>query len=217
MHPGSLVDCPGCQIQPGHPHQDWHVTRAQALEIGREMAQRAKGREHWAIAAMPDALLEAHVVDLKRQAAMVGEDGLPDFLADLVRESLEIAEKEWRWRNRAARLGAPALQRDTRWRERIETVRSSVDLAMLIAYECARARPVGPGKWECSCPFHHDPGPSLSIDVGRGLWHCFGCEAGGDAFTYVQLRYGLDFAAALQYLEDRLGIKPPLPLRRLIE
>lgn len=217
MHPDALAGCTTCEDQPGRPHAPWHPTRDELLAIGQEMSRRAKSRERWAIISMPDALLEAHVTDLRRQTAMTGEDGLPDFLVELVTESLEIAEKEYRWRKRAANLGAPGLARDTRWRDRIETVRREADLSFLIAYECANARTVGLGKWEASCPFHADRGPSLSIDVGKSLWHCFGCETGGDAFTYVMLSRGLDFKAALAHLEDRLGIVPPLPPRRIVE
>lgn len=213
MHPEGLAGCTTCEDQPGRPHAPWHPTRDELLAIGREMSRRAVARERWALSAMSDGLLEAHVTDLRRQAAMTGEDGLPDFLAELVAESLTLAEKEWRWRKRAASLGAPALQRDTRWRDRIETVRRDTDLSFLIAYECERARPVGRGKWEASCPFHADRGPSLSIDVDKGLWHCFGCEAGGDALTYVMLREGLDFAAALAHLENRLGIQQEKVIR----
>lgn len=38
------------------------------------------------------------------------------------------------------------------------------------------------------CPFHEDTHPSLSIDLERGLFHCFACGAGGDVIRFVELR-----------------------------
>jgi DNA primase len=56
------------------------------------------------------------------------------------------------------------------------------------------------------CPFHQEKTPSLSIDVGQGLYHCFGCQAGGDVFKFVQETQGLDFSEAVEQLAARAGI-----------
>jgi hypothetical protein len=201
--------CVYCEQHPGAEHCDWHPTRTQMLEIGRDMSRRAQAKERWEISTMADPLLDAHLVSLKRLAALFDEDGWPDFMRDLVNESISVAQKEWDWRHRAALKGGPPVSRAGRWRERIETVRSSVDLAFLIAYECANAHPAGLGKWVCSCPFHEDRTPSLHINVERGVWHCFGCLDGGDCFTYVQRRDGVTFSEAVLMLEQRLGIVEP--------
>ena len=50
------------------------------------------------------------------------------------------------------------------------------------------------------CPFHAERSPSLHVDRRRNIWHCFGCGAGGDTITFVQLAHGLDFAAAVRDL-----------------
>jgi DNA primase catalytic core len=39
--------------------------------------------------------------------------------------------------------------------------------------------------YKCLCPFHQDKNPSLTISPDKGLWHCFGCGAGGDLFKFV--------------------------------
>jgi DNA primase len=67
------------------------------------------------------------------------------------------------------------------------------------------------------CPFHQEKTPSLSIDVGQGLFHCFGCQAGGDVFKFVQETQGLDFSESVEYLASRAGIplqRDPEALRR---
>jgi DNA primase len=40
--------------------------------------------------------------------------------------------------------------------------------------------------YKCICPFHNERTPSMMISPDRGIWHCFGCGAGGDIFQFVQ-------------------------------
>jgi hypothetical protein len=174
-----------------------------AEKSGYLFSERFKIREREAVREMPDGLLVEHIGRLRRLIVMSGEDGL-DFLDGLTRERHEMATKELAWRNRAGDKGANRVHADIAWRERVDKIRASVDLALLIAYENAEAKPTSGGKWKCCCPFHDDRSPSLDIDVRKGVWICRGCNVGGDAFTYVELRYGLDFAGAVRYLENRL-------------
>lgn len=43
------------------------------------------------------------------------------------------------------------------------------------------------------CPFHEDKKPSLSIDKKKKIYHCFGCGARGNIFTYIQQTEGIDY------------------------
>lgn len=52
------------------------------------------------------------------------------------------------------------------------------------------------------CPFHEDKHPSLQVNPAKGLYHCFSCEAGGDAFTFVQKREGCGFGEAVRICAD---------------
>jgi hypothetical protein len=153
---------------------------------------------------MEDGLLMEHVARLRRILVMADEDRLPDWFTDLTRYRHGYAADELRWRQRAGDKGADRIAASVAWRERVDRVRSSVDLVMLIAHENDKARPVGRDKWKCCCPFHPDKEPSLDIDTTKGVWICRGCNVGGDAFTYVELRYGLDFKGAVAHLEQRL-------------
>jgi len=50
------------------------------------------------------------------------------------------------------------------------------------------------------CPFHDDSTPSLSVSPEKGLWNCFGCNAGGDAITWVEKIEGCDRKTAIDRL-----------------
>ncbi|MDQ7844274.1 MAG: DNA primase [Armatimonadota bacterium] len=60
------------------------------------------------------------------------------------------------------------------------------------------------------CPFHQERTPSFYVDREKGLWHCYGCQRGGDAFTFVMETGRLSFAEAAEALARRAGV----PLRR---
>jgi DNA primase len=56
------------------------------------------------------------------------------------------------------------------------------------------------------CPFHDERTPSFSVDPTTKLYYCFGCQAGGDVFGFLQEKEGLDFRQAVEQLADRYGI-----------
>ncbi len=59
------------------------------------------------------------------------------------------------------------------------------------------------------CPFHNEKTPSFSIDDDRGLYHCFGCGASGDHFSFVKETQNLGFTESIQMLAEQLGIELP--------
>src|SRR6187399_3586355 len=56
------------------------------------------------------------------------------------------------------------------------------------------------------CPFHGEKTPSFHVDPERGFFHCFGCNASGDAIKFVQETEGLDFIEAVRRLAEQMGI-----------
>ena len=66
------------------------------------------------------------------------------------------------------------------------------------------------------CPLHPDQNPSLDVDPRQGLWHCFGCGAGGNAINWVERTRGLPPSEAVSWLLARAGIPdtPREPARR---
>jgi DNA primase len=61
------------------------------------------------------------------------------------------------------------------------------------------------------CPFHQERTPSFGVDPESGLWHCFGCKAGGDLFRFVEMIEKVDFNEAVEMLARRLGVQPRTP------
>ena len=63
----------------------------------------------------------------------------------------------------------------------------------------------GANFWAC-CPFHHEHTPSFTISPVKGFYKCFGCDAAGDAITFVQQIESISFAEAITYLAQKYGI-----------
>lgn len=58
------------------------------------------------------------------------------------------------------------------------------------------------------CPFHKEKTPSFSVSPDKGLYYCFGCQAGGNLITFAIEYHGIDFRGALQLLAREAGIDP---------
>ena len=87
-----------------------------------------------------------------------------------------------------------------------EKVRDAVDFAELVGAKTELKR-AGQNRLQGLCPFHEERTPSFGIDPVEKLYHCFGCGAGGDVFSFVMETEGLDFAGALEWLADRSGVE----------
>ncbi len=56
------------------------------------------------------------------------------------------------------------------------------------------------------CPFHSENSPSFSVSPEKGMYHCFGCGAGGNVFTFVMETEGLSFPETIERLATRANI-----------
>ncbi len=87
-----------------------------------------------------------------------------------------------------------------------DRVRDAVDMIELVSAR-TELRRAGPSSYEGLCPFHDERTPSFGIDPLKKVYYCFGCQASGDVFTFVQETEGLDFKGALELLAERYGIE----------
>ena len=67
-------------------------------------------------------------------------------------------------------------------------------------------RSAGSGSLKGLCPFHDEKTPSFQVTPGRGFYHCFGCQEGGDVITFVMKVEGVGFTEAVERLAGRYGV-----------
>ena len=63
------------------------------------------------------------------------------------------------------------------------------------------------------CPWHDDERPSMQVDPQRQTWKCWVCDIGGDIFSFVMQREGVDFREALELLAEAAGVQLSGPRR----
>jgi DNA primase len=90
--------------------------------------------------------------------------------------------------------------------EDIALVREKSPIEDIIG-EHVQLRSAGGGNLKGLCPFHDEKSPSLSVSPARGLYHCFGCQAGGDVIRFIQAIEHLDFSEAVERLAARAKIQ----------
>jgi DNA primase len=86
----------------------------------------------------------------------------------------------------------------------IETIKAKIDVVEEIGLVVALQKA---GKsYRGHCPFHNERTPSFHVFAESQTWRCFGCNEGGDVFTFVEKQQGLDFREALHYLAEKVGV-----------
>jgi DNA primase len=88
----------------------------------------------------------------------------------------------------------------------IERVRDAVDFVEVVSAR-TELRRAGAARHEGRCPFHDERTPSFGIDPEKKVYYCFGCQASGDVFKFVEEMEGVDFKGALELLSERYGVE----------
>jgi DNA primase len=89
----------------------------------------------------------------------------------------------------------------------LEEIRSRVDIVELVG-QWVKLKRAGEN-WKGLCPFHTEKTPSFTVNPKKGIFHCFGCKAGGDAFSFLRKQERLDFPEAVRALAERAGVELP--------
>lgn len=90
-----------------------------------------------------------------------------------------------------------------------DEIRQKLDVAEVLG-EYLALKPAGSGSFKAVCPFHNERTPSFHISRERQIWHCFGCDKGGDIFAFVMEMEGMTFPEAVRHLGKKAGVEVPV-------
>lgn len=88
--------------------------------------------------------------------------------------------------------------------ETIEKIRTSLDIVEIIG-EYVQLKKQG-RNYFAVCPFHNEHTPSFSVSPDKQIFHCFGCGAGGNIYTFIMEIEGMPFLEAVRLLADKAQI-----------
>ncbi|MFF9106704.1 DNA primase [Streptomyces sp. NPDC014776] len=89
--------------------------------------------------------------------------------------------------------------------EDVKAVRDAVPIDAVVS-EYLQLRNAGGGNLKGLCPFHDEKTPSFQVSPSKGLFHCFGCQEGGDTIAFVMKVDHLTFSEAVERLAGQAGI-----------
>ena len=91
-----------------------------------------------------------------------------------------------------------------------QSVKQQADIVKIIE-GYIRLRKTGAVNYTGLCPFHKEKSGSFSVHAVRQFYHCFGCQASGDVFSFVMKLENVSFPEAVRIVAQKCGI--PLPKR----
>ncbi|MFJ3928918.1 MULTISPECIES: DNA primase [unclassified Streptomyces] len=87
----------------------------------------------------------------------------------------------------------------------VKAVRDAVPIDAVVS-EYLQLRSAGGGNLKGLCPFHDEKSPSFQVSPSKGLFHCFGCQEGGDTIAFVMKIDHLSFSETVERLAAQAGI-----------
>ena len=63
--------------------------------------------------------------------------------------------------------------------------------------------------YKAPCPFHNEKTPSFIVSPEKQIYHCFGCGAGGNVFSFLMRYENLQFPEAVEMLAEKSGVVLP--------
>jgi len=89
----------------------------------------------------------------------------------------------------------------------LDEIRGRVDIIEIVG-QFVKLKRAGEN-WKGLCPFHTEKTPSFTVNPKRNIYHCFGCGAGGDVFSFLMRQDRVAFPEAVRTLADRAGVSLP--------
>lgn len=89
--------------------------------------------------------------------------------------------------------------------DQVDEVRRKTDIVQLISQYVALKK--AGRNFKALCPFHEEKTPSFMVSQERQIFKCFGCQEGGDVFSFLMRKEGLEFGEALRMLADKAGVE----------
>src|SRR3982751_581202 len=88
------------------------------------------------------------------------------------------------------------------------TVKQQADIVRIIG-EYVKLKRSGAQNYSGLCPFHSEKTGSFSVHATRQFYHCFGCGASGDVFSFVQKVENITFPESVRLIAQKLGVPMP--------
>ena len=89
-----------------------------------------------------------------------------------------------------------------------ETLKQQADIVRIVG-DYVKLRKAGAQNFSGLCPFHSEKTASFSVHATRQFYHCFGCGASGDVFSFVQKVENISFPEAVRLIAQKLGVPMP--------
>src|SRR5437773_2956191 len=86
----------------------------------------------------------------------------------------------------------------------LEQIRAASDIVDVIGASLPLKR--AGANFVALCPFHKEKTPSFNVNPHKQIFYCFGCQKGGDVFTFVREYENLTFTEAVRRLAERAKI-----------